>query len=429
MANRNRVIGTLVIRAASIAAQLAFFVLLARSSSLELVGAFAITMALWVIGRALLPMGWNVAVLREATLLLAGEQFSQSRILLRTATLETVGLGLLVAAAVTGIGQLFLPISTYGIAVAASVGVLWPTVSILVSFLRASGDVLRSQLGDGLVIHVVPLMICGGLHLLGRQISLETVFVSFLISALLAVVFLLGSIKAVGGCPARTVDRDWGGVRAARLLARRLWWNQAFSALSSRAPIMLGAGLGGAVSSAVIEAGLRTQLVGATLAWAGGTVASPRYALEHSRGTSRNSLLLSAITWGTLLPTCGVVVVLGFWGEPILAILGPAYVHERLAVVLMALAAVFEAPAAAGGYFLMMSGRERVATASTLLQLVILCCFSVFLSPIGGALGIAIAVALSTLSKSVFVLICMRGLPSPLSLRGLLYLVQIVRRG
>lgn len=311
---------------------------------------------------------------------------------------------------------------------AASVGFCWSIIGILVSFLRGSGSLIVSQICDGVVVYVVPLVLCVGVVIARGDLTIEVILVSYVVSALMS----LACLCIVGlRMPRGTVNsgHDRLDIPIERQLARRLWWNQVFSAISSRAPVLLAAPLAGVPATAIIEAGLRTQLVGATLAWAGGTVASPRYAVAHHNRhyrRSNGSRLLSAVTWAAVLPSAGLAIVLVFWGEPILGLLGRPFSDARWAITLMAIAAVVELPGATGGYYLMMTGRERVASVSTLAQLLVMLAGALATAPVLGAFGIACAVLTATFVRTVVVLAGLRrhGVSSPLSSRGIVLIVS-----
>lgn len=413
-------LATLSIRAVSICAQLTFFVLIARSSSLEVVGLFAVASACWVLGRALLPMGWNVAVLRSVSVLRVAGEASRGNAVVKAALIETAILGGTLGTISVVVTSIVASQHLLEFALASGVALLWAELGILVAYLRALGDLIWSQICDGVLVYTVPLAICGLMVASGASISFLVISATYLASAVLSLICLTGVLYR------RRVDSSGTSVnfldiRPQRQLARRLWWNQAFSALSGRTSILLAAPVAGVATTAIVETGLRTQLVGATLAWAGGTVASPRYAVAHDKKLSDGARILNLVTWAALLPSMAVVILLAVWGEAILGILGSAYVGERSAITLMAFAAVVELPAATGGYFLMMTGRERIANIATLLQLGILVCLILSLGTIMGALGIAFAILISSASRTLVVMLSLRreGVLSPLAFGGL----------
>lgn len=414
------VFATLLIKGVSICAQLGFFILIARVSSLEVVGLFAAASACWALGRALLPMGWNVAVLRAVSVLHAAGRNGQANALVRAALAETAILGAAIGAIVVAVTGAVASQYTLNVAVASSVALLWAEIGILVAFLRAVGDLVWSQLGEGVIIYVAPLIICGAMALGNVTIEFGIIAASYVVSAVLSLAFLVGAAIR-HSAPRSGEPVEASSIRSQRQLARRLWWSQAFSALSGRASILLAPPLAGVAVTAIIEAGLRTQLVGATLAWAGGTVASPRYAVAHSNNQTDGSKILGTVTWAAMLPSIAVVVVLSIWGEPILGVLGASYASERWAITAMAFAAVVELPASCGGYFLMMTGRERVANVSTILQLGVLVALVTLLGPGFGALGIACAVLTASAVRSCVVIISLKrdGVPNPVGYRGL----------
>lgn len=428
-------IATLFIRAISISAQLGFFVMIARAASLEVVGFFAVASAFWVLARALLPMGWNIAVLRSVSVLRTEGNFLQASPIVRAALAETALLGVGLGASVVTTALLFARDYVLGATLACVVALLWAEIGVLVAYLRAMGDLIWSQLCDSVIIYVIPVVLCGAFVVAGFTIDFVVIATSFLAGAVLSFALLFFIVVLRRRRSPREGHHDPAVVLRQRSLARRLWWNQAFSALSGRMSVLLAAPVAGVATTAIVETGLRTQLVGATLAWAGGTVASPRYAIAHDRGSPDGPKILNLVTWAAVLPSLFVVGVLAIWGDPILGLLGEPYRDERWAITLMAFAAVIELPAASGGYFLMMTGRERVANFSTILQLSSLVLLIFLCGPLFGATGIACAVLCSSAVRSVIVLVSLRqdDILSPLSGSGLLtmgsHIVSFSRKG
>lgn len=422
-------IATLCIKFVSVGAQLGFFVLVARAAPISVVGIFALASACWVLARALLPMGWNVAVLRSVSVLQMEGNFAQARAIFRAALAETALLGCGIGLVVTVAAALFGQEHTVGAALASTVGLLWAEIGIFVAYLRAMGDLLWSQLCDGVLVYLIPLVVCGAMAGGGLAIDFFVIVAAYVVSAVLSLVLLLVAVLRHVQSSEKG-HRSFCSVAEQRRLARRLWWNQAFSALSGRMSVLMAAPVAGAATTAITETGLRTQLVGATLAWAGGTVASPRYAVEHKENSGNGPKILNLVTWAAMIPSVVVVALLAVWGEPILSALGPAYVAERWAITIMALAAVAELPAASGGYFLMMTGRERTANSSTILQLVVVVLLIAVFGPLLGAMGIAWAVLIAAVVRSSVVLVSLRrdALVSPLNPHGLLSIGSQVAR-
>jgi O-antigen/teichoic acid export membrane protein len=375
-------------------------------------------------------MGWNIAVLRRVAVLRDIGRGHQASILLRIALRDTIVLGVAISLILICVSAVIRSDMMLDVGLAALVGVLWAVIGVLVSYLRALGDLIWSQICDGVAVYLLPLVFGGAMAVFKLSIEFDAIMTAYVASALLSILGLGIVIRSRWPRAILASDDPSLDARTERQLAHRLWWNQAFSALSGRASVLLSAPVAGVASTAIVEAGLRTQLVGATLAWAGGTVASPRYAVAHERESKRGARMLNLVTWAALLPSLAVVVALLCWGDIILGILGPVFVDERWAITVMAMAAVIELPASSGGYFLMMTGRERLASISTVIQLVVLVLLMVILGGAWGALGIAFAVLAAAGIRSAWVVTGLQkdGVRSPLSLYGLNNLIGIFRR-
>lgn len=419
MSNIGKVVGTLGIRGVSIGTQLLLFVLIARETDVTTVGIFAIANTIWFLSRSLLPLGWNLAILRRVSVLKSQSQHKYALRLLMKASVETLLFaGAVMVAAVIVASAVGVPLSVAFFV--SLVAILWSQIGILSAYLRACGSIIQSQISDSLTIYAIPFAVCFALPLQNIDLTLNVIFAAFFVSAVVACLMMVAFVVVDAR---RNIGEGHGGgslVRE-RAMAHRLWWPQVFTTFSSRLPILIAAPIAGAAATAMIETGLRTQLVGATLAWAGGIIASPRYAVAHDRQDHAAQKLLPALTWASAIPTAGVVLVILFFGDPLLAILGEEYAASRLTIALMATASLLEVPAATSGYFLMMTGREKIANLGTAAQCISILVISVCVGPFLGALGIAAGVLAGAFVRSTIVIACLHrsSVISPISPVGL----------
>jgi O-antigen/teichoic acid export membrane protein len=402
VSGRTTAAATLGLRGITIVSQLGYFVVLARGADTVTVGTYAIALAVWTLGRALLPMGWNIHLLRVSALGKERGSLGEAARQLRVAVTDTaiVGIGLVALAAV--INAVWLRQSFEALLMTGVVAILWAFIGILSGFVRGAGKLLLSQLADGPLVYGAPFAMIAIVSASGAPLNLRVALWSFAVGAVSALTALgIGCHYVVRSHNARERlgrDRETSGRRAALALLP----SQLMSAISSRLPVLVAGPTAGVAAVAVVEAGLRVQLVGATLTWAAGTVSSPRYAvLSQQSERLRIERLLSASVWAALIPTGLLAAVILLAGRYLLSFLGPEYVAGFWVVAVMAVASVVEVPGATAGYYLVMAGENRTAFRATSLQAATITVSGVVFGMLFGAEGIAIAVLLGSLVRSL----------------------------
>lgn len=381
------------IRVISIVGQLATLVLLARRLTIDEFGLFAVMSACWVLARALGPLGADIAVLRLGSVDWR-EGGSGAAGLLCLA--ERQALLVVIPAGVVGIltSRIWSRSSLGVVAVAALVGVLWALVAPVITMLRAVDRVILAQAVDGLGLQVTPLIFIAMLAA-SHSLSLSSVYGAYALSAcftlLIGIVLLRHRLQ---GIP-QTVRPD---ARVVFQLSLRLWQTQVFTALSTRAPVLLAGPVAGLSQTALVETAYKPQIISSTIAWAIGTNASPRYARAPSLITAMPMLRFS--TLATLFSTATFMLAIAVGGRELLAFMGDEYVAAYVPMLVMIAAGIAEAPALATGYFFAMAGHERVARRITFVQFVTLIVGLFALLPPLGALGAAVALVCASTMRT-----------------------------
>lgn len=381
------------IRGFSIAGQLATVVVLARSLSLSEFGLFAVASAAWMLARALAPLGANIAVLRLGSVDWH-DGGTGAKGLLRAAELQT-----LLVVVPGGIVAAVVPTLWNGHSesaiVAVVVGVLWALIAPVITLLRAVNLIIVGQAIDGLGLQVVPLMVIVVLSLT-QPISLSMAYGAYAIGAALtlAAAFILLWIR-LRGIP-QTTRPDVG---AFFQLSLRLWQTQIFSALSTRAPVLLAGPLAGLAQTALVETAYKPQIVSSTIAWAIGTNASPRYARTPDLAAAMPILRFS--TMATASSTAALLLAIAVGGPSLLSFMGEDYAAAYQPMLVMIGAGVLESPALAAGYFFAMAGHERISIRITFAQFATLVVGLFALLPILGAMGAALALVCASSMRTV----------------------------
>jgi O-antigen/teichoic acid export membrane protein len=363
-------------------------------------------------------MGWDIAILKQAGNLRSGGQNSAAARLLYLGLRDTTGTWLASTLVIAPILVRSFDFSLGQAIGVHSIGLLWAYIGLLSSFLRSFYSVTKTQMWDALGSQLLPQAVVILMVAMNFEIGVTTVASLAALGAfascvgLLGVVLLKSAHKGFAETSSSSVDRR---------LALRLWMSQVLGLLSSRCITLITVPVAGLAAGGLIEAGLRVQQVGGTLAWVTGTVVSPRYARSGVGSSDDRARLLNISTWVVLAPSVLWALTVLSVGENLLSLLGDAYSHGRLAISLMAVAGAADALAASCGYFFAMTGLEGWATRISLIQLICLLSGVLILGRLWGAEGAAISVLAASLVRSgaSIWLIKSLGLRSPLAVAGL----------
>jgi O-antigen/teichoic acid export membrane protein len=125
-------------------------------------------------------------------------------------------------------------------------------------------------------------------------------------------------------------------------------------------------------------------------------VVAPKFAELYAKGdlhalgaTARHS------TFAILLLTSPLLLLLLFGGEWIMALFGPGFDRGALPLAILAVGQFFTLASGSAGHLLMMSGNERVYSAAVVLAGATQLLLGLFLIPVLGSIGAALATALT----------------------------------
>lgn len=396
------------VKVMAIAFQLLVFVLLARTSDAATVGLFGFANSIWVLTRALAPLGFDIFLLRESSVHFVKNQFREIIKLCRAAITVTLTASLMAMLCFVILDLTIL--KWYGTADLIAVVLLSVSSAIMglqTIMFRACNDVSIGQTIDSFFTQILPGILGVTYLAVVENPSVTVVFSFFCLTTVLGVIVSaltftrrFNFFSFSGWIPCPVDKKNLGG-------AVELWFPQLLTSTNSRLVSVVGGPILGQAKLAVIETGIRMQFVSSTISWVSGTLVSPLYARANSENDSK--LLknaLSASAWASFLPSVLLLAVMVFFADPLLGILGQFFTDNKYAIILLTLAGVFDAVSSAAGYFFAMTHLHKQYFVILLVQLTVALLGILSLSPSYSALGAAIAVALASfirLGSSIWV--------------------------
>jgi O-antigen/teichoic acid export membrane protein len=162
-------------------------------------------------------------------------------------------------------------------------------------------------------------------------------------------------------------------------------------------PVMILGVFADANAVSVFSVALRASMLVWVVLLSLSTVASPRFAALHRQGRNaelatinRQIQLAGAVMGG------GICAVLGLAARPLLSLIGPGFVAGAPVLVVLALGQAVNALYSGQDTLMAMTGRGNVLKYLNLAQLAVMLAFSILLIPPFGAMGAAIATAITT---------------------------------
>jgi O-antigen/teichoic acid export membrane protein len=383
----------LALRVLPIAAQTAFFAMLLSQKGPDFAGAIVFFLAGYSVLRGLAPLGLDIEVLRVSSRL-ADSTGTLNRVFLYAALRLSLLFGLTVSLIVS---CLALIVSTpenalIGIAVSAIPSCF---VSVLVSFLRASKLVLRSQAIDAFGTAFIPTLICIWL-LQSNSLNLFSVVLVFNVCSLVSLFLLLWL----------AVNQSQKFSPSESIQMRSLRDNgiaQALLAVNSRFPTLVTGFCSTATLVSYIDLGSKIQIVGATVAWIFGVFQSPIYAKEEGprfsktiRQLIRRSFLASGFV--ILGITAGLLVLSPYLSS----FFGLSLGNFIVIISMFTLIALVEAPVNSLGYAFAMTKKSRTISISIAIQITIVLCGAMMAGE--NLLHVCLAILAGALARLAYVL-------------------------
>ena len=391
----------LMLRVVGIAFQLGWFMLLVRLLPIEQVGIYSAINSLWLLMRALGPMGSDQALMRRLpTLLESGEQEKAHGILQHALTylLKWQGLLMLLLLGAGLIAQSLgmLPLPPEILVLIAAVSMLYGINGQQVYVMLATKRPLLANAFEGIWL---PLALAGGAALLHLQemLSLESLLIWQALAMLGFCLFGLW-LTHVRLMPHQTIKNAALSQQDCTLFAlqsRQLLATSAAIHLTMRLPVIAAPFLIGAAQTALLETAMRFATLLGLVAFAAAQVTLPSISAyaEQQKRTELQALLHQA-SWLIFLPTLGLFGGLALFGEPLISLIAGEEYRAAYAP-LMVLSAAYLLAAAAGPmqHLFTMSGLAGIVTKVSLLELLVSVILMLLLAPWLGALGLAAAIS------------------------------------
>ncbi len=273
----------ILLRVAPIFAQAVFLALLLTFLGVQTTGRVAFFLAGLSVFRGLGSLGLDLEVLRVSSRSVDSNGML-SRTLLRGATRKALCFSFISVVVTVLAGLIFPHVQSELLAIAAG-GFFGPTVSVLVSFLRPSQHVIKSQAIDAIGTALFPALACSLLTFV-KGGSLINFAIIFSACTLLSVVILAFLAR-------QSSSTSFTGEEVQLKSLRTNAPAQVLVAANSRLPVIATGLFSNPAVVTYVDLGSKIQMIGATVAWLFGVIQSPTYARDGDF-LSRSSLKLIA---------------------------------------------------------------------------------------------------------------------------------------
>lgn len=351
----------IAIRLFPVAAQTFFILVLLYFNGPSFTGETAFFLAGVAVFRAIVPLGLDLEVLRVSSRTISDQGALNRRLLTNSIAkalmFTVIGLALLFILAI------LLPkfaTAILAIALGASPG---PIIGVLVSFLRPSGRMMKSQIIDAFGSSLAPTLICGLLVVI-RCADIYYFSSIFFVAGVVSATFLF-SIAMSNSMSLQAQER----IKFSNLKSNAI--SQVLVAINTRIPTLATGLFSSSVIVAYVDLGSKIQLIGGTVAWLFGVVQSPVYARDEG-GLSNASLRLisKAARWsGIVVVAIGALVCL--LSVPFAVYLQLDTQKTLLAFSIFTIISVIEAYFVSMGYGLSMTGKSNLISLSVLVQMAV----------------------------------------------------------
>ena len=369
---------TLAIRIMGLILQVGVFALITRTNSLETVGLYAIVNSGWVLARFLGPMGYDRAALRFVSQFFEEQQNDKVAAFSRFATrkilrfIVPVSLVLVVSAIAIAVNTpVFTPTAQLVILFAAGLPA-YALGGLIISLLRASGDIPAAQLPDAILMQVllgagVLALVQSGIINIIWLLAIQVVAVWLVLG-----IYILAWRRVISSSSSDPMDKK--ECRDISTMTRSVIGGLTVTALAASAPVLLISITLGPPAAALMEAARRFGLLAGLSTWAVGVAVSPLMARAHKRSDHRQ--LQNLLTISSILQTLPALIILAglvIFGQWLLmSLLGSEFEAAYGAMVLMAIAMTINASGSAASSFLVMAGGEKTVLHYSLASLLII---------------------------------------------------------
>lgn len=421
-------------RIGGIALQLLWFVILVRLMPQESVGVYSVINSCWILVRALGPLGYDTAFIREGGALIARHDYAQATGLFRYGLKQAAKINILLYALAAG-GMMLLNLFATEVSHATLIiSLLGALAYLLFGFYSSAMLALEKQVAaHALESLVLPITIIGvtlALHF-SDHLTLDTMILSQVgIAALIALAYHLLTHLNYGKSNDK-ISSERG--REFSALARRMFGTLAFNNLNVRLPVIVSPLIIGTAGTALLEAAIRFASLLGVVQWCAAFVIAPKLSkVDASKEPQTLQNLLVVGCWLVFTPCLALFLALLFGGKLLLWLTaGELYLPAYGPMMVLALGYLVNTSSGPTTHFFMMLGHEktafRISASETVLTMLMLFALGHMMGIYGISLGMALGLAYRNFWLN-YQLEPLTGLYSGVwSLRGCKHMLAVVR--
>ena len=354
-----------LMRGSGIALQLLWFILLVRLLPMEQVGLYSVVNSIWLLTRALGPLGQESALIKEGGPLWRDGEKAQIRGLLDYAlTRSRLILTLLLLPILLGapylLSEELMAISNMQLAV--FIGVMgYVSFGLYSSALLVPEKQIAAHAPESILL---PLSLMGMTLWMAQEEVLNferLIFFQAVLSIVISVIYLFLVRRYLGkDIPVLMEDKTR---QAFKQLSKRLFGTLALNNLNVRLPVILSPMLIGAAGTALLEAAIRFASLLGVIQWCIAFVISPKLSkVDTEKEPETLQKLLTLGCWLVFLPALGLFGFFLLFGEWMLGfIAGGEYQAAYLSLLIIAFGYLLNTLSGPTTHFYMMLGHEKQA--------------------------------------------------------------------
>ncbi len=383
-------------RVGGIALQLLWFVILVRLLPLEAVGVYSVINSAWILNRALGPIGYEMAFLREGGAQVAQHNYGHAKSYLEYGVKQSLLINtLLYIAVAVGIfiwqdSIRFISLTTLYIALIGSYAYL------LFGFYSAAMLTLEKQISaHALESLLLPFSVLASALVMSffEYLTIDSLIIAQTIIALIIAIIYFILTRRNYGKHRESLTREQQ--QNYKQLARRLFGTIAFNNLNIRFPVILSPFLIGVAGTALLEAAIRFASLLGVIQWCASFVIAPKLSkVDRNLEAETLQKLLVIGCWLVFIPSFILFLTLAFGGEILLNfIVGDVYVGAYIPMVILSLGYLINSSSGPTTHFYMLLGHEKTTLRISVLETVVTLFLLLTLSHYYGLMGMVVAMS------------------------------------
>ncbi len=386
---------SLVLATAGLALGLISNLLLTRMLGIEIYGSYAIAIAWVMILVVLVKLGLDTSILKFGAIYIQDKKPGSIRAMADYCTRQVLTSGSILAVIILGlralIPEVFAGLSWAALALSIFLAVTLGCLSLSAAFALADQRVFQARIHDQVIRQALLIASVLVVAALGWPLSLEAALMLTTASALAALGLLLMNTRDLyAAVPATDVSatdrREWVVIGRTLVLVACLQ-----QIIQQSSVILLGWFSTHAAAGQFAVASRLAALVSFGLACVN-IASGPMIAKLYRQGDREELRKLAYVSARAALALAvASATVLAFFGKQILSLFGADFVTAYPVLMILVVGSLVNAATGSVGYFLSMTGQERVQLWSVVAGLAVNVALSVALMPAYGPLGGAIA--------------------------------------